>query len=240
MRVRIVVPSAWRPTAQAVLQWFPEATVVVPHDQREDYVRVNPGADIIALPKSCPAGLGASRDWIANESGIGCHIQIDDDIPAFVVMSVKTRKLTGAEFQAVCDSTASAAEDGGYKMFSFNHSPNPMNFEPVCPFKLTGEGTSTGMGFLPGHGIRIKPAYWKLHEDRFVWLMNAYLNRVIFRDMRYAPIQPGCWTNPGGVSAHRNREAMDAAARELVKDFGDTVELTAGDHGLSPKVKIPF
>lgn len=241
--VKIVIPSAYRESAVTTLDFIPWATLVVPHDQRDGYHRSYPQAEIITLPKGHPAGLGRSRDWIIRESGIGDHVQIDDDNSGCVLLNRpggNAKKLTGHEFQDLVESCCGVAEEMGKYLFGFSDSANSMRFSPDKPFRLTGNLAGWCMGFRGGSGLHLPTEISWVGTDAWLSLLNAHLHRCLFVDQRFCVLGIRN-SNPGGCAAHRSGTREKDAADHMVKCFGDAAEVRTGlARGCSVFPKIPF
>jgi hypothetical protein len=259
MEVKIVIPSHKRAGLISTRQIVGSSAIVcIPESQHLDYAQIQPCTEYLLHPDSV-VGLTRTRQWIYEQ--LGDVFMLDDDITACRRLYTEPGEPTDLKPDEVFEliqQTAWNARKAGAFLFGFNNRPNPTMYNPMQPIQMSGYVTGCATGLLGGHPLGCNandltphsklwynPAI-QCNEDYWISLLNAYHNRIIWRDNRFAFIQKDTFTAKGGLAEFRNVEAEKADFELLKKCFGDAVELKVDTklakrkHPYQKTMRLPF
>lgn len=238
MEVKVVIPSHKRATRVKTTSVVAGAILCVSESQAATYRLNNPLTEIVEHPDSV-IGLAAKRDWIIKH--FGDVFMLDDDIDSMQRVYTEPGEksyvdpLTALELIRVA---ADACRQAGAFLFSFSHVPAPVLYNPMNPIDLAGYHTGCAHGVLAGSKLWYS-ADILVNEDYWISCLNAYQNRLSWKDTRFYFQQKDTFVNPGGLSEFRNVDAEEKDFNMLQRVFGRDV-VTLKKSSAKSKLKHPF
>jgi hypothetical protein len=180
LEIRHVILSRSRPRAITTHRLFPKATLVVPESQIADYAHL--GLETVGIPDE-RTGVSAVHNWICDHFTEECLCMMCDDLTACICnVSLRSRRLSVEEIEAVVDNTAHCALGAGARIFGFHQNANPINLQRNDPF-----GVSHWIGGF--FGLIGRPVRWdemlKCKCDIDACLQELMENRIIWTDARF-------------------------------------------------------
>lgn len=246
--LHLVIPSHGRAGKVATLRLVPSAMLVVAQSQLAAYRAAYPDAEIDVHPDSV-VGLAPKRNWMAER--YGSMFSMDDD----VLLVHDLSDPPGGKHYDVSDPAiilalihraAEQCQELGAYLFGFAGHANPIAFNPMRPFRLTGIVAAHAQGLLAGHGL-----YWHprvIADDCWLGLMNAHFHRKVWVDERYVFIPQPVYTSPGGLAYTRTLEYEREGVVHLRRAFGSAVGIKGTGnlltknlaHDSEPAMRLPF
>lgn len=210
--------------------------------QAPAYRKANLGVKLVIHPDSIK-GVPLKRQWIYDKYGDVC--MVDDDLTEFVRTYLpkyrakkKYTRMTPEEATAAVNATYETAKNLGAYLFGFAYAPSPLWYRAQLPFKLNEAIKGAVLGMIAGSGLTFDERCVSC-GDTYISAMNAYANRYLFVDSRFAYTQIGTFSNPGGLSGIRSH-ATEVADRDLlVQLFGKAVTERGGNRAITGPRKSP-
>jgi hypothetical protein len=231
MNLTIVIPSKGRAGKVSTLKLIPEATLVVPYNELNDYVQAYPDFVVVCTPKSVK-NIVASRQWILEQ--FPNVFMIDDDVTAIHKMYESDSKYMEIEdpeeIIGIIYRLADMAKDLGAKMFGFGNCRTPVQYRSHEPFKFTGYQNASYCGFLEGHDLMYDLSYSE-GEDHYISCLNIYRHRFMLIDTRYAVFTKDNFKGEGGCSTDRTLTEFQENTIRLRKTFGEVVHMKSASGG---------
>jgi hypothetical protein len=201
----------------------------VPESQADAYRAVVP--HVVTHPDAI-VGLTPKLNWMLAHLDDGAGLVILDDDLEYLCRCFGTpaenaqRKVTDPDvIRDVIGHTAQVASDFGAKLFGWQSTPESIRYySGHRPFSLTGFINGCAMGFLPGHGLRFDERI-VAKNDYDLCCLNAYRNRILLRDDRYAFCQRETFTGSGGQSFYRSSTSEQRDVEILRRKYGDVIQL---------------
>lgn len=235
---KVVIPSHKRAGRVLTTDVVANAVICVPGSQAADYVRQNPGTEIVTHPDTV-IGLARKRDWIIRH--FGNVFMLDDDIGSMqrVYTEPGERSLVDpVTCYELIQACADAARQAGAYLFSFSHVPAPVLYNPLNPVDLAAYHTGCAHGVLSGSKLWYSPDI-AVNEDYWISCLNALEHRLSWKDTRFYFQQKDTFVNPGGLSEFRNVDAEEKDFQLLQRVFGADV-VTLKKSSAKSKLKHPF
>lgn len=131
--MKIIIPSYKRANNVFTKKIFPEAIVVVPESQKEEYEKNY--SNVVAIPDERDGSVAKKRNAVLDLFNEDVFM-VDDDISGF--LDLRTDAEIDAEIMMkYVDNGFEMARDMGAGMFGFNISKDKMKFKNFSPFSLT-------------------------------------------------------------------------------------------------------
>ena len=205
--------------------------VCVPESQAAEYLAVTP--HVVTHPDDV-RGLTPKLNWmlreLADSEGI---LFLDDDLEYLCrcyggTDEAATRKVTDAEtIHAIIGQTAQLAREAGAFFFGWETSESTIRYYGgQQPFAFTGFVNGCAMGFLKGHGLSFDERI-VAKNDYDICCANAFRNRILFKDCRFAWSQRETFTGAGGQACHRNSVTEQRDVQILREKYGDVIRTGA-------------
>jgi hypothetical protein len=205
-------------------------TLVVPHNEQQDYEKHYPNTEVLATPKGTK-GITGTRQWILDTFAKDHDIMmLDDDIdhvrrnfvePSDEVSTVIDDPETVLGY---IESTMDIARQMGTSLFGYTSLRNPLQYPAHRVFDCLGMLNGACMGFLKGFDFRYAPDIVTA-DDYYIALLYIYHNRYLFLDHRVAFMSRDNFISTGGVSDMRTTDNMKNDTLLLRKYFGDVIQL---------------
>jgi hypothetical protein len=247
MTVNIVIPSAGR--AAMVTTAIERQILYVPESEADAYAKATPGATIQTHPDKAHANLAEKRQDILER--FAPVFMADDDIEFVSRLHLEgdNRKthLPPAEIRQLIEVTADNCRRAGSFLFGFNATPNAKHYYPGKPIELTTYINACAFGILDGSKLYFT-SRTTAAESHWINLLNAYLHRRAWVDMRFhfAQVPNSTFFRPGGQTAHRTLETEMKDTLFLRRMFGQAVQIkrSRGDaakiHPYQRSIKNPL
>ncbi|GAB3767762.1 hypothetical protein GCM10028818_01140 [Spirosoma horti] len=235
---KIVIPSHKRATRVRTTSVVANAILCVSESQAAQYRLCNPLDEIVTHP-DCVIGLAAKRDWIIRH--FGNVFMLDDDIDTMQRVYTEPGEKSQVDPLTAHDliqAAADACHQAGAFLFSFAHVPAPVLYNPMKPIDLASYHTGCAHGVLAGSKLWYSREIM-VNEDYWISCLNAYQNRLSWKDTRFYFQQKDTFVNPGGLSEFRNVEAEAQDFTTLQRVFGQDV-VTLKKASEKSKLKHPF
>jgi hypothetical protein len=247
MTVNIVIPSAGR--AAMVTTAIEGQILYVPESEADAYAKATPGATIQTHPDKAHANLAEKRQDILER--FAPVFMADDDIEFVSRLHLEgdNRKthLAPAEIRQLIEAAADNCRRAGSFLFGFNATPNAKHYYPGKPIELTTYINACAFGILDGSKLYFT-SRTTAAESHWINLLNAYLHRRAWVDMRFhfAQVPNSTFFRPGGQTAHRTLETEMKDTLFLRRMFGQAVQIkrSRGDaakiHPYQRSIKNPL
>lgn len=223
---KIVIPSAGR--ADSVLTDIADSILYVPENEAADYEKHNPGKIIETHPQGAHKNLAEKRQDIY-ERWKSVFMVDDDIIHVWRLWSegnVRDTSLTASDINRLIQTTEKNAANAGCFLFGFNSTPNSKHFYPGKPIELTTYINACAFGLREGSGLYFTPNTTAA-ESHWINLLNAYIHRKCWVDMRFHFVQApnSTFFRPGGQTEHRTSDTERNDTLFLRKMFGQAVQM---------------
>jgi len=172
-------------------------------------------------------GYNAKVDWVM-QNGPKEWFCIDDDFKCMRRVwcdpsSKPEVTMSAEECYEVIQQTYRTAKDMGARAFCFNKSANPLSYDALKPFSLTGGIICGYIGFINGFELEYDPEDTS-NIDYFWSGINAYKYRYLLMDNRFSMILTAeTFKTSGGMAEFRTLEAEKKDTILLKKWFGDAI-----------------
>lgn len=189
----------------------PDATLVVPRNQADEYRNAGYGLDIVPIPDNV-IGVSAVRNCIIRTFAEDCIVMFDDDvIKCVTLVNLRNRSLTPAEIDAVVENAAYCALGAGARLFGFNQRADPRVLQRNDPISFTA--------YVGGVvGVIGKDVVWdellKTKCDIDAGLSECLKRRILWHEKRFNFVALRD-RNAGGCSLIRSPERVAAEIRYL-------------------------
>lgn len=208
-------------------------TLVVPSDEAAEYARRYPEIEVVRIPPD-RVGVSAVRNWIISffeeDDAI---VMYDDDVTAMqTICSMRNRKLTPIEIEAVVENTAYCAAGAGARLFGWNQRPDPRVLQRNDPFSVVN--WCGGVVGVIGNEVRWDQML-KFKCDIDACLTELMNNRIIWHERRFCFLQ-GRDKNLGGNSRFRSPERIAAEKRYLADKW--KAHITIDEYASQDRVKM--
>ena len=209
---KVVVPSHHRPEAILKNPLYPYSHIVVNDAEQVDQYReaaakanVVPGNFHVCgeLPS-----IAAVRNFMLQEVWDSANepffVQMDDDFLAMLpMMHWRTSFVSDPrDVLVIFWETYIAASDAGAHVFGYAHKPDPKTRNPSNPVGL--RGWIRALTGISDPSLRYDDQLY-LMEDLDICLQSQAKDRIIWQDLRWAPVLGANWAK-GGI-AHTRTEA---------------------------------
>jgi len=225
VKTSVVIPSAGRP--DAVTTRIEGQILYVPESEADLYAKGNPNTEIQTHHDKAHANLAEKRQDILER--FAPVFMADDDIEFVSRLHLEgdNRKthLTPAEIRELIDATAANCRRAGSFLFGFNATPNAKHYYPGKPIELTSYINACAFGILERSKLYFT-SRTTAAESHWINLLNAYLHRRAWIDMRFhfAQVPNSTFFRPGGQTAHRTLESEMRDTLFLRRMFGQAVQ----------------
>lgn len=221
-----LIVSHKRASRVTTTQHIANCAICVPKSQEAEYKEYNPDIEIISHPDSV-IGISPKRQWIIDK--FEEIIMLDDDIIGARRVYVpknyhRSHTLTPQEVSDWMDDFAEIAREGGFYLFGFNSSANPVGYSGATPFKMNKYIPGATLGILKGHKLMFPDYPNFVGEDYWLSAYNAFIHRKSIIDTRMGFTFENTEANVGGCSDFRTETRRKETYIYLKKHFGDSIQ----------------
>jgi len=236
MKWELFIPSYGRPAQQPTAQYFPEAHIVVPESQREDYEQNYPGR-VLTIKDERDGNIARKRNAcidLALERGNKGLVMIDDDFVS-VQSTLSNQLLMDWEFMGLLHNAFHVAQGFGAHLFGFSADVQPLHQEVNLPFSL-------GRFFYTVTGLLITELRYDESLDRQsdmdFWLQHVHRDS---RALRFNHFSLTCKMKDekqtGGIES---KEESLADSKKLLTKWGSDVLNWDQKRGVFLTPKSPY
>jgi hypothetical protein len=178
--LRYLIMSRSRARTITTQKLFPQATLVVPESQVEDYR--HHGLPMRGVPDEL-SGVSAIHNWMVGNFAEDVKVMLCDDLTGCLYLfGTKSRFLSPVEIDAMVHNTAACCIGAEARLFGWSQTPDPMKLQRNDPFGLT-RWVGGGLGFVGAKGCWDELLKCKCDVD--ACLTQLLTNRIVWQDSRY-------------------------------------------------------
>lgn len=225
--IKIVIPSHKRSQKVLTASVVDNCILCIPKSQEEEYKEYNKNVEILTHPDEI-IGISPKRQWIYGY--FGDVFMMDDDVKGMTRIYLakedkqRTIYLTPAEIYDLIQDTYLLCKEAGIKLFGFCNHANPVTYSGEKPIVMNGYINGAAFGILRDDNLYFPNIPDFVGEDYFICGLNAYYNRYLWMDTRFAWIHHNVECNIGGVADFRTEEVRRNHFFTLKKYFGDAIQ----------------
>lgn len=235
----IYIPTYGRAGKMLTHEIFPEAVIVCPESQLQEYQKHYPGMSYMPCPDDVEGNMATKRQWIKENARKDWFIMCDDDLKYFqMVENRKASKLEGEHLRHIFLNAFIMCEELGTVLWGINLQTDPMFYKETSPFSLL----SVVLGPFSGHIKEKKCKYDEklpTKEDYDYSLQVLYHYKKVLRFNKYAYMANHI-NNEGGSVSIRRMKWEEEQNRLLQKKWGKKVVKYDMAKDIDPIVKIPL
>ena len=256
MKITWNIPSYKRPKVET-LEYIPFAKVYVDVDEKEEYEKENPDANIVACPKGIQGNLCRVRNYIIDEefeNGADAVVIIDDDMEGIYywecdsdLKSIEKRKLDTEELQPIIEKYSQICKDLDFYYWGMNCNQDKLSYRQYSPFSFVSYIGGPFQCFLKG-GVCRYDERLPLKEDYDMTLQqcNKYRGCLRCNFLTYNVKQA---KQTGGCATYRNLNREKEQFELLRKKWGSQIVKTDAGNSrkgnkrsfdFNPIIKIPI
>lgn len=222
--VKVIIPSHKRAGKVSTIKHISNAIICIPEAQYKDYLEYYDKDILICHPDSI-IGLPPKRQWIYET--FHDVFMVDDDSDGMhrlwpTIRMGSKGKTDPVDTYDIIQQTADTAKQLGAKLFSFGRHVRPITCDSLEPFRFGPELCGGEIGIFYD-GKLFWPSFDIQKEDIWISLLNAFYNRYMFIDSRFAFGFKKTFVNPGGCTDTRMKESELCAIKWLKGQFGNVV-----------------
>ena len=250
MKISINIPSHKRPIVET-LRFYPHCKIWVANNELEEYKKVNPDAEIVALGESSGKNISVIRNHILKsefDKGADVVCMLDDDVKGIYRFNKADHNNYGYVKQLVEDFegfieryTLMAMELGAY-LWGVNLNQDSRSYVHYKPFNTNNIILGPFSCHIKGGGIFYDENI-PLKEDYDLALQHLNKHRKILRLNMYHYVCKQS-ENKGGCAVYRNYHTEEKNFELLRKKWGS--DIIREDKGskkkfdYNPIIKVPI
>ena len=223
MKISVCCPSYKRPKVET-LDYLPFCRVYVDNKEAEEYIKQNPGADIVACPDGVQGNLCRVRNYIIKEElkDNDAVLIIDDDLKGiYYHEKLERHKVESDEFMFFLEKYSVMAKDLGAYFWGVNVNPDPQCYREYTPFSTTSYIGGPFQCFLKGNDC-FYDENLPLKEDYDMTLQQLNKHRVVLRVNKFF-YDCKQSVQAGGCATYRNIEREKSQLLLLQKKWGSKI-----------------
>lgn len=232
MGLKIVIPSYGRPSNVLTKKFLPNALLIVPESQAEDY-REN-YKDVVAIPDKLDGSAAKKRNAILDmfEDDV---FMIDDDVVS-VKNLYKDKKISGEAFEHFIFNAWVMAKDLGAGFFGCNPFSDPRRFKETQPFSLTKQSYG-GLGVIKDE-LRFNTDLSFCEDlDFFLEKLRKYRKVVRYNFLHIIFHDTG--KGAGGVDYSKKEKRLEDC-RYLENKWGSDIVRLKNEETIEIGVRVPI
>lgn len=226
-KVPVVILSHKRADRVLTTQVISNCIICIPEDQLPEYKKYNPEANIVTHPTDV-LGLPAKRQWIFDHWG-DVFMTDDDIVSVSFTANNEDDYLSPDQVYELIQNTYHTSKQLGVYLWGFGNNRNPMFYNGLQPFSLSGFVVGANIGMNKGGKL-----YFDMRtvacDDYWLSALNAYHHRKCFIDNRVYFHAKDTFLNTGGTSDLRTLDTEKNDTMTLRKIFGESIVLKKGTH----------
>lgn len=223
MKISVCCPSYKRPKVET-LDYLPFCRVYVDNKEAEEYIKQNPGADIVACPDGVQGNLCRVRNYILKEElkNNDVVLIVDDDLRGvFYHEKMKVVKVEPSDFISFVEKHSILARDIGAYFWGVNLNNDPQCYQEFRPFCTTSYIGGPFQCFLKGNEC-FYDENLPLKEDYDMTLQQLNKYRVVLRVNKFF-YDCKQSSQAGGCAMYRNIEREKQQFELLQKKWGSKI-----------------
>lgn len=223
---KIVIPSHKRADRVITGKLLRSPIICVAESQRDEYVRHNPGAEIVCHPDDV-VGLIPKRNWMVKH--FGDIFMLDDDISKVFINyrsedDLENSTVDPVFIEKIIYNLYDLAKMLGINLFGFSNLTAPVQYNEFDFLSLRRSITGCSYGMLKNDYL-VWNEKMKVKEDMWISCLAKYYDRKVLVDLRYTFVQQKTMVNRGGLAGIRNQDTEDQSILELKKNFGSVIHM---------------
>lgn len=244
MKVSVCCPSYKRPVVET-LDYLPFCRVYVDCKEYDDYVKANPGADIVSCPEGVQGNLCRVRNYIIEQElkENDAVLIVDDDLKGIYYWEkLKKHRVEPDDFKDFIKKYSQVAKDLGAFFWGVNVNQDKQCYREYSPFSTISYIGGPFQCFLKGNNC-LYDEKLPLKEDYDMTLQQLNKNRVVLRVNKFFY---DCKQSEqaGGCATYRNFEREKSQLEALRKKWGKSiVKIDKSDrshNSVKKKTKIDY
>lgn len=235
----IYIPTYGRADNVKTAELFPNAYIVCPESQEEEYRKYYPNMKYMCCPDSVEGNMAKKRNWIKTNAHKDWLVMCDDDMAAIIMNEgCKAREMDHEHIMELFHNAFVMSEEIGTVMWGLNLQSDPKFYREYSPFSTL----SVVLGPLSGH-IKSTLKYdcrLPTKEDYDYALQVLWKYHCILRFNKYA-YKVGHIKNQTGGSISIRRRALEEEQNILLqKKWGKKIVKYNMAKDIDPIVKVPL
>lgn len=237
---KIYIPTYKRAYKIITHKLLPEAIVVCPESQVEEYLAVNPELNIMPCPDAIDGNIARKRNWIKKQCDTPYFIMVDDDITDFQRMECRRKfKMNHDEIINMFIQGFQLMEDLGTVLWGINSSDATMFYMDYTPFSLQSPILGPFTAQKNVQGLWYDERLF-LKEDYGLFLQVLQKYHKTLRMNKYSYITKHLTNAEGGCVDYRTMAREYEQNILLQKKWGSKVVKFNMDKGVNPTIKSPY
>lgn len=235
----IYIPTYGRADNVKTAKVFPNAIIVCPESQEEEYRKHYPDMQFMPCPDSVEGNMAKKRNWIKDNARKDWFIMVDDDCDG--IQMIEGQKQIRLEFEHMMELFHNAfvmCEEWGTVLWGLNLNKDPKVYREYSPFS----SLSIILGPFSGH-IKSNMRYdcrLPTKEDYDYGLQVLWKYHKVLRLNKYAYSVGHITGQTGGSHSIRKMELEEAQNELLVRKWGKKVVKYNMAKDIDPVVKVPL
>lgn len=235
----VYVPSYGRAAALKTHKVFPDAIIVCPESQVDEYKKYNPDLQYMVCPDSIEGNMARKRNWIKDHAKKDWFVVVDDDLDYIGGYEHhKEIKLTTEQIMQLCHNMFVMCEDIGTVLWGVNLQRGTLLYKEYQPFSTL----SVVLGPLTGH-IKSDLRYDEtlpLKEDYDYSLQVLHKYHCILRFNKYFYFVGHMTGQTGGCVSFRRMDIEESQNKLLQRKWGSSVVKFDMSKDIDPRIKVPL
>lgn len=235
----IYIPTFGRAGHMLTHKVFPNAVIVCPESQLEDYKREYPNLKYKACPDEIEGNMGRKRNWIKDNADKDWFVMVDDDIKYFqYIENGKQIKMDHEHVLEFFHNAFNMCEELGTVLWGINLQTDPKFYREYAPISML----SVVLGPFTGHiksSIRYDETLPTKEDYDYALLVLQKYHKVL-RFNKYAYMAGHINNGVGGSLSIRRMKLEEEQNILLQKKWGKRVVKFDMKKDIDPKVSIPL
>lgn len=227
-KIPIVVPSFNRWDIMNTHNVCADVKVCIPEGQLEKYKEVAPDVEYVTHPDDL-IGLALKRQWICDK--FDTVFMLDDDVKEFLYLGSAPKaprvRYSPEDVRDIIQGIYEAALEVPMKvhLFGINHNNDTRTYHGNIPVGFTGYIVGASMGVIDWKDSNLYfDRRMNISTDYWISLLNAYYNRIIYKDRRWSLQCMPLAKTKGGNDIYRSLEKEKEAFKILKENFGHAIK----------------
>ena len=241
MSFKIYIPTYKRAGKMLTHKVFPEAIIVCPESQVDEYRKYYPDMEFMPCPDSVEGNTARKRNWVKDNADTDYLIMVDDDIRRFYYAdNRKQHELSGEHLREVIENGFIMAEDLGTVLWGINLQTDLKFYREYSPFSLTSVVLGPFTGHIKrGNNLRYDERL-PLKEDYDYSLQVLWKYRKLLRFNKYSYEAGHINNEDGGCVSIRTWERELEQNILLQKKWGKNIVKFDMERSINPIVTVPL
>lgn len=241
MDYQVFIPTYGRAGHMKTHEVFPDAVIVCPDSQLEDYKKHYPDLEYMTFPVELEGNMARKRNFIMKNAQSDWIVMLDDDLDGFgYIERGKQMKMDYQMIKEVFDNGFRMCEEAGTVLWGLNLQTDPKFYREYSPISFL----SPVLGPFSAHIRNSKCKYDErlpLKEDYDYSLQVLREYRKILRFNKYAYYAGHLNNSSGG--GYMSFRRMDEELRQnklLQKKWGSDIVKFDMKKSVNPRIRVPY